>query len=338
MRFTTLPYYISGALLITLLPCAPAQAPKPRTVLEGLTKDVSAITLSPDGKMLVSASLGMDPKQGGKSWSDFRVWDVKTGKVLASFQGHDDYVHSIALSPDGATLASLDKGGSLILWSMADRKARHSHHAAGLSTTLAFSADGKRVGVVSETGILIWDAATGAAQPSVNYRGRLGGHIFSPDLGLVAVSCHQDVDLLDAVTGKLRRTLPDHHGTACPAAFSADGKMLAVDVSRDDESSGPFTEIVLWEVATGAQRVCVKDVGYCRGLAFSADGKRLALLSETKFRSESYELRVIDVVAGRSAPVVPLGRKKRLGCIFFSGDGKTLAVGSNGAVQVYDMP
>jgi WD40 repeat protein len=327
---------------LTLVYCAPAQAPKSRAVLEERTEYLSAIALSHDGKTLVTASLGLDRERGWKRWGEFRVWDVKTGKVVASFQGHDgDAVYSLALSPDGATLASVDSRGRMNLWSMADRKVQRSHTVGGSNVSVAFSADGKQVGVASESAILICDTTTGAARTSSSYRGRTGyPPVFSPDLASLATSYHQDVDLLNAATGKLRRTLPDHHGTANPLAFSADGKTLAVKVSKDDESRGYYTEIVLWDVAAGAERACLKDIGYCHGLALSADGKRVVLLTEKKkLRSESYELRVVEAATGRSAPPVPLKVKKRPDCLSLSGDGKTIAVGcSDGTVHVYEMP
>jgi WD40 repeat protein len=338
MRFVTT-LCVSVALLFMLAPCAPGQTPKMRTALEKVD-ELSAIVLSHDGKTLVSVSRGEDRK-AEKCFGDFRVWDVKTGKVVASFRQDEPDVCSLALSPDGATLACADRDG-MTLWSMEDRKAWRSHAVGdkGSRATVAFSADGKQVGAATESIILICETATGAVRTSSNYRGRSDLlPVFSPDLTLLAIPYHQDVDLLIAATGKLHRTLPDHHGTAYPLAFSADGKTLAVKVSRDDEDRGPFMEIVLWDVATGAERACLKDVGYCRLLALSPDGKRVVLLTETKFESEAYELRVIDAATGRSAPPVPFKRKQGPRCLSLSGDGKTVAVGCfDGTVQVYDLP
>jgi WD40 repeat protein len=338
MRYI-MPPALGVALLFLLVPDAPAQAPKPRLVIEGMPADLAAIALSHDGKTLVSVSRGLDRERGWKRWGDFRVWDVRTGKEVASFQGHEDEVRSLALSPDGAALASAGGDGSVRLWSMADRKALRSLKVGGYGVAVAFSADGKQLGVASESTILICDAATGEVRTSSNFRGRLARRIFSPDLALLATPCHQDVDLLDASTGKIRRTLADHHGSASPLAFSADGKTLAVLVSRDDEGRGFFTEIVLWDVATGVERACLKDVGYCYQLAFGADGKRLVLSAEPKFRSEAYELRVIDAATGRSGPPLALKRTVRPYGLSVSGDGRTIAItGADGTVHIYDLP
>jgi WD40 repeat protein len=325
---------ISVALLFTLIPCAPGQAPKLRTVLQG---PGTPLALSHDGRTLVCVSNRVD-RERGKSCGDFQVWDVKDGKVVASFQGPEQRVCALALSPDGATLASADSQGGIILWSMTDRKVRGSHRVGGNGPSPAFSVDGKRVGVVSQSAILICDTATGAARTSSSYRGWIGRCVFSPDLALVANSFHQDVDLLDTASGKLRRTLPDHHGIAYPAAFSADGKTLAVTVHKDDECNGRFTEIVLWDMTTGTQRACLRDVGFCYELAISSEGRRLVLLTETKFQSELYELRVIEAASGRSAPPVSFKGKQTPHRLSLSGDGKTFAVILDGTVQVYEMP
>ena len=330
--------YLAVTLLLTLPPCALGQALKLRTTLAGSDDHLSAIALSHDGKTLVSVSHGYDRERGLKRWGDFRVWDVETAEILSAFQGHDNDVYSLALGPDGLTLASADSQGTILLWSLADQRVRSSHAVGGHSATLAFSADGKKLGAASQATILICDIATGLTR-TVSHRGRLDRMAFSPDLGWVATACHQDVDILDSATGKIRRTLPDHHGTAMPMSVSADGKILAVDVSKDDEDLGYHSEIVLWDVATGTERTNLKGIGYCHQLALIEDGKRLVVLTETKFRSEFYELRVLEAATGKSSPSVQFKKNQRPYHLSLSGDGKTAAVAcADGSICVFDVP
>jgi len=57
---------------------------------------------------------------------------------------HSERVEDIAFSPDGATLASVDWSGRLVLWNTADWTPRHINDN-GLGGTLAFSPDGTRL-------------------------------------------------------------------------------------------------------------------------------------------------------------------------------------------------
>ena len=51
-----------------------------------------------------------------------KLWDVATGKLLATLQGHTDSVSSVAWSPDGKTLASGSGDKTVKLWEAATGK------------------------------------------------------------------------------------------------------------------------------------------------------------------------------------------------------------------------
>ena len=63
---------------------------------KGHTKPLQALTVSRDGKILASA--GEDQTA--------RLWDVATGKLLATLKGHTNIVNSMAFSPDGRKVAT----------------------------------------------------------------------------------------------------------------------------------------------------------------------------------------------------------------------------------------
>lgn len=76
---------------------------KPRS--EGI-HSWQALAFSPNGKLLAA---------GGEDYS-IQLWDVTTGKDLASFIGHEGWIHCLAFSPDGKTLASGSEDKTIKLW------------------------------------------------------------------------------------------------------------------------------------------------------------------------------------------------------------------------------
>ena len=72
-----------------------------------------------------------------------RIWDAATGAERTVLHGHGDWVYDLAFSPDGATLASVSRDGTLRLWDAASRSPV-STFEAHLSQTeaLAVSPDG----------------------------------------------------------------------------------------------------------------------------------------------------------------------------------------------------
>jgi len=75
--------------------------------LEGELQDsdwINCAVFTPDGKHLLT---------GG---STVKKWDLATGKVTASFEGHSDEIYSVAVSPEGGLIASASNDGTIKLW------------------------------------------------------------------------------------------------------------------------------------------------------------------------------------------------------------------------------
>ena len=73
--------------------------------LKGEEYVVSAISFTPDGKMVASAANHI-----------ISLWDVTTGALRQTFKTPETAVSALSFAPDGATLASGCADGTVKLW------------------------------------------------------------------------------------------------------------------------------------------------------------------------------------------------------------------------------
>jgi WD40 repeat protein len=213
--------------------------------ITGHTGPVDALTFSPDGTTLASAS-----------WDGtIRLWEAATGHPRGRpITGHaqpadwaPDPVTGVAFSPDGKTLASAADDSTVRLWDVATGQPR-GHPLTGHTDSVnevAFSPDQKTLASASDDGTMrLWDVATGQPRghPLTGHTTFVNGVTFSPD-GTILASASDDgtVRLWDVATGHLRgEPLTGHTGAVNDVAFSPDGKTLA--------SAGFDGTVRLWNV------------------------------------------------------------------------------------------
>jgi WD40 repeat protein len=77
-------------------------------VLGEHTEEVWAVAVTPDGTRAVSAFFDMT----------LRVWDLATGKALATLGGHTAAVWAVAVTPDGTRAVSAFFDMTLRVWDL----------------------------------------------------------------------------------------------------------------------------------------------------------------------------------------------------------------------------
>ena len=66
------------------------------------------MAVTPDGKRAVSAS----------GDNTLKVWDLETGRVLRTLEGHSHFVYGVAVTPDGKRAVSASADKTLKVWDL----------------------------------------------------------------------------------------------------------------------------------------------------------------------------------------------------------------------------
>lgn len=167
------------------------------------------------------------------------LWDTAAGKEVRRLRGQRDLWLSVALSPDGKTVAS--------------------------------------PGSQNDRTIRFWEVATGKELPCIEKAGEPWGYgVFSPDAKTLATGGihHSLIHLWDVASGKEVVTLSrQEQGTlnTTALAFSGDGRLLAT--GSGERVPG---RVRVWELASGQEVHCF-EAGQAgiSSLAFAPDGRTL---------------------------------------------------------------
>jgi WD40 repeat protein len=277
-----------------------------------------------------------------------RVFDLETGQLrcqvpaggLAAPSGG---TQPLALSPDGALLATLQKFGPsqkpvaiFSLWDTATGLRRNSlEWDTWIGRAVAFSPDGKIVAVGRENGekkaeIVLWNTASGKEKDSFAFaEGPVTRLLFLPDgAGLAAGYEDGSIQLLDPATGKPRITLqrewnpkpsPGQGPSVSSLAVSPDGSLLASGYANRGG-------VYLWDLATGKERTAL-DIPetYC-DVAFSHDGRLLA--------AGQRNVHVWDTRTGQDRLLLRRGHR---GSLAFSADDRMLTLGDGTGLVRWEL-
>ena len=277
------------------------------------------IAFSPDGSTLTSTG----------EYHTVHLWNVSDRQYKAALFSEriDDWIGSIAYSPDGKTLAG-GEGWRIYLW---DTESTHlkttmkgftgSSVSGGGIRALAFSPDGRFLASGSghtDMKIHIWYGGRTHKATFTGHTKGITSIAFHPDSRTLASgSSDQTVRLWDIINETHKMTLTGHTDSVNSVAFSPDGKTLASG-SRD-------TTIRLWDAVTGAHKTTLTGhIDSVESVTFSPDSQMLA----SGGGWDDKTVRLWDVETG--TPQMTLtGHMGRISSLAFSPDGRTLASGSS---------
>jgi WD40 repeat protein len=297
----------------------------------------------------------------GYSDGSLRFWDPSSQTEIFPPSSGQGSISWLGLSRDASLLVSAGSAKALHLWDPATGKSLGSVPGVLGWSILAISPDGKRIAVPQSDEK---DPNGGTLRMKETASGRelwtrglenhgLSALSFSPDGRTLAINettftgsgWHGSrLQLLDAETGKpvgeSESPLPLNSGHR--SAFSPDGRILAVCGSTSDQSG---LDVSLLDVASGREITTFRwaDVSELASMAFSPDGRYLALGEGRRFRWTSSALRegslieVREVATGTRAAAFE-GHLGVIWSLAFSAGGRRLASGSDDTtVLLWDL-
>ena len=149
-------------------------------------------------------------------------------------------------------------------------------YGTGELNDLAFSPDGKYLAAATGRGIFLYDSKTFEQTSFIDTNDAVSAIAFSPDDPSLAVAIDGKVSLWNALSGQKLSALDGEFTGIWTLAYGKGGHIAAV--GSDCSGCGtPVQKMMIWDAKTGKQIYFEKDIWYgTSGLAFTADGKRLA--------------------------------------------------------------
>ncbi len=235
----------------------------------GHTLPVHAVTWSPDGKRIASASED----------HTVQVWDAADGGNAYTYRGHSDTVGDVAWSPDGKHIASCSVDKTVQVWNAADGGHIYTYqgHTAPLDA-ITWSPDSTRIASCGWDNVVqVWDAIDGGHE--YTYRGHtdtVSDVAWSPaGKRIASASYDRTIQIWDVVDGSHVYTysgdLGVNNGYLSAVAWSPNSEYI---VSASYEQ----TTVDIWDAAVNGNHVYT-----CRGhsagvyaVAWSPNSTRIA--------------------------------------------------------------
>lgn len=283
--------------------------------LSGFAGQLNVITFSADGGRLLATS-----KDGAAV-----LWDARTGQRRCTLLGHAGECINGIFSPDGSRIYTAGEDDLVVVWDSARcaRLAAYRGHRGDVGP-MDITSDGRLLATGGNDGVVwLWDTAQGKALTALRHVGPVRAVALSPDRAQVASAAGTDVQLWDARSGAVLRTLRGHASIVRSTVFSPDGARVL--------SSGDDPEARLWDAREGRLLAVLSGhADLLRGAAFSPDGALIITASRDG------TARVWEGGSGRPLHVLGDHREAVTAARFLPDGWRVLTASRDGLARVWD--
>ncbi|MEG5119906.1 WD40 repeat domain-containing protein [Microcoleus sp. A2-C2] len=190
------------------------------------TDVITCLAISPGNTILV-----------GGSWKKFWVWDLQTGALIRSIEGHSHWVLSVAISPGGSILVSGGADKTIKVWNLKTGQViRTLNGHSSWITAVAIAADGKIVSGSADKTIKIWELNTGKLSKTIKNEKELFCVLslcISHDGKVIACgSTNNKITLWNLEGGQLIRSIEGHSAWIQSLSITS-GNTTLISGSRD---------------------------------------------------------------------------------------------------------
>ncbi|MBP0018270.1 MAG: protein kinase [Cyanobacteria bacterium SBLK] len=349
----TLPFWTGEAKVAARKNIAIAQT------LTGHTSFVNDLAISPDSRLLISASADKTIKVwelatgellqtltgatsfinalaitfdgnfliGASADKTIRIWNLETGELTNTLRGHTSFVDEIVMSPDGQFLVSTGADKTIRIWKLETGEMLHVLQGhSGFVNTLAISSDGETlVSGSADASLQVWNLKTGKNLHSlIGHSSFVNAIAISPNgKTLASGGADTTIKIWDLQTGEEMQTLRGHTGFINDLAISPDGEIL-VSASAD-------TSIRVWQLKTGEEIYVFQHENYANSVEISQDGTTLTSSSADK------TIKFWNLVTGTELYTLT-GYQYHINYFAISPDGHFVATGSgDNAIAIWKI-
>jgi WD40 repeat protein len=297
--------------------------------LIGHDQSVETLAVSPDGRLIASASIE----------GIVKVWELSTGEELLSFTTNEIVIFGMVFSPDGHRIITASKDHTARVWdSSSGEQLLVIDHGAPLSD-VAISPDGLHLATAgADAAARVWDSKTGeqvlvlsghapAIRAGSLHPGGVVSIEFAPDgKRIVTGGADGTARIWDAENGLALRVVATHTNEVY-IALSPDGDRLL--------TAGFDGQVKIWDISLGIETsepsLGINHEQPARDAAFSPDGTKVAVASQDG------AARVWDAYSGQRLLTLA-GHAGLVDDLAFTPDGGKLVTGAEDkTVKVWDL-